>query len=50
MSPLLQTPLSVELALLGFVRHEPHHGYEIYRRLSETPEFKLIWRVKQSRL
>jgi DNA-binding PadR family transcriptional regulator len=50
MSPLLQSPLSVELALLGFVRCEPHHGYDIYRRLTETPELRLIWRVKQSRL
>lgn len=50
MSPLLQSPLDVELALLGFVRREPLHGYEIYRRLSETPELHLIWRMKQSRL
>ena len=28
MSPLLQTPLTVENALLGFMRDEPLHGYE----------------------
>ncbi len=50
MSPLLQSPLSVELALLGFVRFEPLHGYELYRRLTETPELKMVWRMKQSRL
>lgn len=50
MSPLLPSPLTVEYALLGFVRDEPLHGYEIYRRLRETPELRLIWRVKQSRL
>lgn len=50
MSPLLQAPLSVELALLGFVRHEPLHGYEIHRRLTDTPELRLVWRMKQSRL
>jgi len=50
MSPLLQSPLDVELALLGFVRREPLHGYEIYRRLLETPELHLVWRMKQSRL
>lgn len=50
MSPLLPTPLNVEHALLGFVRHEPLHGYEIHRRLRETPELSLIWRMKQSRL
>jgi DNA-binding PadR family transcriptional regulator len=50
MSPLLQSPLTVEHALLGFVRFEPLHGYEIYRRLTATPELRLVWRVKQSRL
>ncbi|HEY1407384.1 MAG TPA: PadR family transcriptional regulator [Promineifilum sp.] len=50
MSPLLQHPLGVELALLGFVRSEPMHGYEIYRRLSDTPELWLVWRMKQGRL
>lgn len=50
MSPLLPAPLNVEHALLGFVRHEPMHGYEIHRRLRETPELSLIWRMKQSRL
>lgn len=50
MSPLLQSALTVEYALLGFVRREPLHGYEVYRRLVETPELHLIWRMKQSRL
>jgi len=50
MSPLLQIPLSTEYALLGFMREEPLHGYEINRRLVETPELRLVWRVKQSRL
>lgn len=50
MSPLLQSPLTNEYALLGFARHEPVHGYEIYRRLTETPELLLVWRMKQSRL
>ena len=50
MSPLHQTPLTIEHALLGFVRDEPLHGYEINRRLLETPELRLVWRVKQGRL
>lgn len=50
MSPLLQTPLTVEHALLGLVRHEPLHGYEINRRLGAIPELQLVWRMKQSRL
>ena len=43
-------PLTIEYALLGLVHDEPLHGYEINRRLSETPELRLVWRVKQSRL
>lgn len=50
MSPLLQTPLTIEYALLGFMHDEALHGYEINRRLSETHELRLVWRVKQSRL
>jgi DNA-binding PadR family transcriptional regulator len=50
MSPLLQTSLTIEYALLGVVRAEALHGYEINRRLVETPELRLVWRVKQSRL
>ena len=50
MSPLLRAPLSTAHALLGFVRHEPLHGYQIYRRLIDTPELKAVWRMKQSRL
>ena len=38
------------LALLGFVRRQPRHGYDIYRQLSQAPELRAVWRVKQSRL
>ena len=38
------------LALLGFVRQQPRHGYDIYRQLSQSPELRAVWRVKQSRL
>ena len=41
---------SASLALLGFVRQQPSHGYDIYRQLSQSPELRLIWRMKQSRL
>ena len=46
----LQTSLTTEIALLGFPRKQPLHGYEIYRRLNETPELRAVWRMKQSRL
>lgn len=41
---------SSELALIGFIRERPRHGYEIYRLLVDTPELRRIWRMKQSRL
>lgn len=50
MSNMQPSPPTVELALLGLVRHQPLHGYEINRRLTETPELRLVWRMKQSRL
>lgn len=50
MSKQLQTSLATEIALLGFPRKQPLHGYEIYRRLNETPELRAVWRMKQSRL
>jgi DNA-binding PadR family transcriptional regulator len=37
-------------ALLGFVRRQPRHGYEIYRQLTQSPELRPVWRMKQSRL
>lgn len=50
MSPLLRAPLTIEHALLGFVREEALHGYEIYRRLGEADGPGLVWRIKQSQL
>ncbi|MBP6017365.1 MAG: helix-turn-helix transcriptional regulator [Candidatus Promineofilum sp.] len=50
MSPLLRAPISTAHALLGLVRHEPLHGYQIYRRLTDTPELQAVWRMKQSHL
>jgi DNA-binding PadR family transcriptional regulator len=41
---------SGSLALLGFVRRKPRHGYDIYRQLTQSPELRPVWRVKQSRL
>ena len=50
MSNSLHASLATEIALLGFPRKQPLHGYEIYRRLNETPELRAVWRMKQSRL
>ena len=50
MSNPLRPSLTTEIALLGFPRKQPLHGYEIYRRLNETSELRAVWRMKQSRL
>lgn len=42
--------LSTELALLGFLRREPMHGYELYQHLSAASGLWAVWRVKQSQL
>jgi len=46
----LDSAVSTDLALLGFIRGGPIHGYEIYHLLTNTPELKMIWQIKQSRL
>jgi PadR family transcriptional regulator, regulatory protein AphA len=48
MSPMLKQPLSLELALLGFLWEEPQHAYEIHRHLQEHRALGLVWRMKQS--
>ena len=50
MSPMIRQPLTVELALLGFLREGPLHGYEIHRRLSDPAGLGEVWRLKQSHL
>lgn len=43
-------PLTMELALLGFVRPQPLHGYEIYQRLRASQMLGLDWAIKQSQM
>jgi len=50
MSPMVKTPLTLELALLGFLTAGPMHAYEMYRRLHDTGALALVWRIKQSQL
>jgi DNA-binding PadR family transcriptional regulator len=47
---MIRLPLTVEYALLGFLREGPMHGYEIHRRLSDPAGMGLVWRLKQSQL
>lgn len=43
-------PISTEFALLGFLRQQPMHGYEIHQHLSDPTGLGLVWRLKQSQL
>jgi PadR family transcriptional regulator, regulatory protein AphA len=47
---MIKQPLTVEHALLGFVRQQPMYGYEIHQRLLAAQELGLVWSVKQSLL
>lgn len=47
---MTHSPLTMEYALLGFLRQRPMHGYEIYQQLSEPTGLGLVWRLKQSQL
>ena len=44
MSPMIRQPLTIEYALLGFLRQQPRHGYEIYQQLSDPTGLGLVWR------
>jgi DNA-binding PadR family transcriptional regulator len=43
-------PLTTEHALLGFLRRQPRHGYEIYQKLAAPTGLGLVWRLKQSQM
>lgn len=50
MSPMIQRPFRLELALLGFLSHNPQHGYSLYQQLSGQTGLGRIWRLKPSQL
>jgi PadR family transcriptional regulator AphA len=41
---------SPDLALLGFLRQEPLHGYAVHQQLSDPKGLGLVWQVKLSLL
>jgi len=45
--PQTSAPLSIELALLGYVRSHAMHGYEIYQKLLNPGGLGDVWRIKQ---
>lgn len=48
--PTIKQPLTVELALLGLVREQPMHPYEMHQRLLQREALGFLWRLKQSHL
>lgn len=50
MNSAFQSPLTIEHALLGFLRQSPMHGYEIHQRLSSSDGLEMVWHLKQSYL
>ena len=47
---MIRLPLTIEYALLGFMRQHPVHGYELHQQLSDPAGLGLVWRLKQSQL
>jgi DNA-binding PadR family transcriptional regulator len=45
---MIKTPLTIEHALLGFLRLRPMHAYEIHQTLLRSEALGLVWHLKQS--
>ncbi len=50
MSPMTTRPMTIELALLGYLRRGPLHGYQIHQRLKEPDGLGRVWVMKQAHL
>src|SRR5919199_4108737 len=50
MSPMVKLPLALEHALLGLLREQPMHAYQMYQRLAQPEDLGLVWHLKQSQL
>jgi DNA-binding PadR family transcriptional regulator len=47
---MTQRPFRLELALLGFLSHNPQHGYSLNQQLSARTGLGKVWRLKSSQL
>ncbi len=47
---MTQRPFRLELALLGFLSHNPQHGYSLNQQLSARTGLGRVWRLKSSQL
>ncbi len=50
MSPRRAEPLALEYVLLGLIRYQPAHGYELFSLLNKEESIGLVWRIKPGRL
>lgn len=50
MNPMVRRPPRMELALLGFLKQGPLHGYQLHQMISDPSGLGLIWHLKQSQL
>ena len=50
MSPMISRPLTIELALLGYLRPEPLHAYQIHQLHLSPDGLGQVWRLKQAQL
>ena len=48
MSPRKKESNGMRIALLGFFIENSFHGYELYKIISQSSEFNIIWDLKQS--
>jgi DNA-binding PadR family transcriptional regulator len=48
--PRQQAPLSLEFIMLGFIRQNPIHGYDLYKKLTEFDAIAHVWSIKQSQV
>jgi DNA-binding PadR family transcriptional regulator len=46
MSPRSALPLRLEYVILGLIRQQPIHGYELLHRWNKPNGISLIWRIK----
>ncbi len=47
---MVSAPLSLEHALLGFLRQQPMYPYEIHQTLAQAKDLGRVWHLKQSQL
>lgn len=48
MSPRKKEINTLSYSILGFFLDKPYYGYELYKHLSQSVEFREIWHIKQS--